>query len=102
MTRKFKEDGLIGFFGILIFLMFLMGLGLSGDSIPQPPPPCNSYSVDSSCPTPRCEWREVTDKSCQPEGVCEFIGEECMRISESDSTEGCEEIPAVEEGCYPV
>ena len=98
MTRKFKEDGLIGFFGILIFLMFLMGLGLSGDSIPHP---CNSYSVDS-CPTPQCEWREGTDKSCQPEGVCEFTGGECMRISESDSTEGCQEIPAVEEGCYSV
>jgi len=99
MKRKFHEDGLIGFFGILIFLMFLMGLGLSGDSIPHP---CNSYSV-VSCPTPRCEWRDITDKSCQPEGICEFIGEECIRISESGSTDECEEIPAVEEdGCYPV
>ena len=58
--RKFHEEGLIGFFGMLILILFIMGLGMSGGSISPPAPatspPCRFTGADggSGCPSHCC------------------------------------------------
>ena len=94
--RKFHEEGLIGFFGMLILILFIMGLGMSGGSISPPAPapvtspPCR-FTRDGDCPD-HCSFTAGTPAVAEACVDTDSSGDDCSGFIAGDESScgGCD------------
>ena len=86
--RKFHEEGLIGFFGMLILILFIMGLGMSGGSISPPAPatspPCR-FTRAGGCPD-HCSFTAGTPAVAEACVDTDSSGDDCSGFIAGDAS----------------
>ena len=82
-NRKYHEEGLIGFFGMIILILLIMGLGMSGGSITRPAPatpsPCRFTGADGGrrgCPS-HCSLTSATIPVAEAGADTDSSGDDC-------------------------
>ena len=83
--HKFHEQVFIGFFGMLLLILFIMGVGLSGESISiteSPPPACDGVT----CPEATSDCKVAG--TCGPGGLCSAETDEPDGTACNDGDDG--------------
>ena len=111
-NRKYHEEGLIGFFGMIILILLIMGLGMSGGSITRPAPatpsPCIFTGAEdgrAGCPD-NCSLTPETPMVAEACRDTDSSGDDCRGFvaGNAESCDPCDytlPVAAVAAACIP-